>query len=1469
MVITSFGEYINHKENKSYSLAYNDSENEVVVLLGENGQTVSGFKKDKNTGNMLCYNNKMAKGIYDKIQVGMSKCSPKNCTPMPFALGVCERYITNVRKTDFTIEKFNKLLCGAAITSEDDTIDIVFNQNVVQVPSYIEWVPISSPTRTVGGKELTEEFGSDTLEENIPVRTLAEIGLEKDITWLKNKKYYVVNDDEEADQIISYIEEYVKKTNGPVAYDVETSGLFINMFGKIGSSQKEYIDKLNAELAAEGKPGYRVDTLTGFILTIQPDVSYYFPVRNRKFANVFSKADSEKRKKIVQNIKAAYTIGEYKDRDDDMARWVRNHSEEEFTSDIILMERCRWLLTHANIVAHNGIFEWKTTWLYNIDLNLCDDTMVLHKLLYKFNDMTRGNLGERSDLKYLTNKHFGVDQLELTDFFTDYKEDDSGLVSANSKRKKGKKSGVKIDFSYMDYEGTKAYAPADGDFTLQLFNIFKKDLIENHSNMEYIYQVEMIVSCAIAYMEFYGHRIDKKKIESTKIEQQISKLLYEAQFRKEINYSDEEEEYLADELKDIIAAIDRLKSNKTSPTYEQELKVLEEERAEAANKLDEHIRNSENIINLASPQQLIDLFYHKLKIMSVKLGSDAKESVGKKVIKEYSQMKNEDGSVKYPMLNTYRKWKDLDTLLSKFFDNLPDYMYPGGFIFSTFGQISTATGRMSCSKPNCQQYPKSISSIVIPRENCVMIDADFSQIEYRTLVALAHEDHLIEKFSDPDMDYHTTMASLMYGVPYAMVTPKMRGDAKSFNFGIPYGMGFASLAKLLTGNSSKKSVEEAKEKYELYFKDQPNVRQFFIDVKQKAKFNEYTETKWHRIRKYNFLDKDGKYSQKMEAQALRQAGNAIIQGCLDGNTLIHTKEYGTLKIKEAAGERLHIWDGKDWTLGDVTFSGPKKKCIITFSTGQKFICSPIHKFLTSSGEFVECKNLTNKHKVVISNEIGVNDSHFGDGHLKNVGSAIASVAIDNKNYIENDNGIPDIIFRDKYLLKGFLHDILNFKLNYGVMNIAIDGEKNKRDIQKALLEFGVVSSITKDGLRVGKKFSNRLLNSIYYHSYEDKADKTSTIGVKSVNITDEYIDMYDVCNTSGGYYMADGIITHNTAADIFKIAAARTFLFIRRNNLFGKFYITNMVHDEQLTECDVSVLNTKVVLKNLVEAMELHIDGFPPLFVGAGVGDAWAHAKGKMAEIHPLLAEQFIEEAKHEKLFLDKPQTPKEVLDYFDGRVFEFRKQKVTDYILDKSNWGKPVYPVIGNLLSLQFDNGVTKEFTSKYTAENGYTKEEIDSGLKGIVPEQIHRFIDKYGLDVDWHEFAVGTELENEEEADVEYDDAEEFDEDGYPIEVEDSTYELVDEDDKVFGIDYRDIISEYGILVSPKLGICGIKVSNLSARVKDDFTRYLTECVCDKDDNHSMQVVYLKDNNILLETGIYVRGVTSKRLNSILGIK
>ena len=77
-----------------------------------------------------------------------------------------------------------------------------------------------------------------------------------------------------------------------------------------------------------------------------------------------------------------------------MADYVRNTPAEEWTSDIILMERCRNILETKHIVAHNGAFEWKTGWLYEIDTNLKDDTMILHQIMYKFRTTTsnRGSL---------------------------------------------------------------------------------------------------------------------------------------------------------------------------------------------------------------------------------------------------------------------------------------------------------------------------------------------------------------------------------------------------------------------------------------------------------------------------------------------------------------------------------------------------------------------------------------------------------------------------------------------------------------------------------------------------------------------------------------------------------------------------------------------------------------------------------------------------------------------------------------------------------------------------------------------------------------------------------------------------------------------------------------------------------------------------------------------------------------------
>ena len=891
---------------------------------------------------------------------------------------------------------------------------------------------------------------------------------------------------------------------------------------------------------------------------------------------------------------ARYNIGEFRDLQSSYAKFIRSLSVEDFTPDIILMERNRDILQKKNILAHNGSFEYKVSLLYDIDLNLKEDSMLLHQLMYKFRSI-RSSKSEPSNLKYLTKVELGVDQLELVDFFPDFKPDKTGTVRGNKQSS--------IDFSYMDYDSAKAYAPADGDFTLQIWKKYKKDMQANFPEMEYIYNVEVIVSMAIGYMEFYGLRIDEVKIEQTRQKYLYDMLMTEYKIRESVGYVQKDEEEVYNSITEI---------NKKLESAEDK-EELYKKRDSLCDKLRSLIANSSKAINLNAPAQVSDLLYNKLNYPH----PDGELSVKKNVIKSLTKAKNEDGTAKYPVAIYYRDYKDLSSLITKFFGRLQDFMYPSGFFFSSFGQISTATGRMSCSRPNAQQLPKSVTKIIIPRDNYCTIDADFSQIEYRTLTAMAKEEKLIESFRNPDSDYHTTMASLMYQVPYASVTPDMRSSAKSFNFGIPYGMGFKSLSILLFGDASPSHVAKAMELYELYFKDQPNVRKFFDKVKEVAGIYRFNKTRFNRRRYYNFEDAEGNYSEAKKAMALRQAGNFVIQG---------------------------------------------------------------------------------------------------------------------------------------------------------------------------------------------------------------------------------------------------------SAADIFKIAVARNFMFIRDNKLFGKLLITNMVHDEMLFEVDCDTLNIKKILSEIVKNMEFKIDGFPPLYVGAGVALSWAEAKGKMAEIHPVLANTYIAESENDSLYASNPVSAKSVKEYFDKRVFEFRVNKVSNYVKDESNYNKAIEPAIGNLLGLQFDFGISKEFAKEYTEDNGYTKEEIANKMRLIPLEQLRRFIDEYNIGVDYKLFG-GADLHEEEEEEEGYDDVDENELEEENEEIG-GVFALIDESDVPYGISVQDLIRQFGLVVSKELGICGIDLTKVKKSKKDELISLLESSTCNSTDEGALNLVFLNYNNVLNRTDIYVRDLVTSSVASRLGI-
>lgn len=1180
----SRGEYRN--KDGTYGVIMSHTKQSTEIILVTSGQVSSAFKTENNED--YSFINTKAKEMYIVIKQGLSGCKAKNGQPVPSELGACILHQFQKAKVDYAVALYNNEIVGVDISG--DNLKIITNycsDGQKLIPPNIPYTKLTKRVQKAATEDETEENEEDLLN-SVQVRTVQEIALEKeDISWLKKKNYYIVNDDEQAEKLFTFFDNY----NGVIAYDTETTGLRINCFGKINSEYKKTLEKYNAE---HPKDQIRADRLVGIIFCIEENTSYYFPCFNRKFKNLYD-TDTPVRRKIIEDIKARYTVGEFGNKQSDMADYIRNTPSEQWGSDVILMERVRNILSTKHIVAHNGAFEWKVGWQYEIDTNLKDDTMILHQIMYKFRSTT-SNRGEPSNLKYLAKRELGIDQWELDDFFPEFKEQ-VGEVRSRAGAKKKKSAMSRIDFSYMDYDGTRVYAPTDGDVTLGLFLMYKRDMMQNHKNQEYIYNVEVIVACAIAYMEFYGHRIDEEKIVAVRDQTKAKIACIESEIRQLVNYASESELTAYNNLKEAMKNFEEADKHGTFEEREKTNALT----LEAVEVLKNAIAaNTEHELNLASPSQVAELFYDVLEIPF----SGEKKSVAKKEIKGLMKMKDEEGNPKYPVVHMYSEYKKLDTLMTKFFDCLWTYQYPGGLIFSSFGQISTATGRMSCSKPNAQQYPKAVTGIVVPRPGYVMMDADYSQIEYRVLTALAGNDGLAKLFSDPDSDYHTLMASMMYGVDYASVTPKMRSDAKSFNFGIPYGMGLGSLAILLTGMNNATTRSEAAEKYEKYFENQPKTRKFFDQVKEMAQVNKYTKTFWSRYRYYSFTDADGNENSAKKAAALRQAGNAVIQG---------------------------------------------------------------------------------------------------------------------------------------------------------------------------------------------------------------------------------------------------------TAADIFKISVARNFMYIRENNLFGDLLIVNMIHDEQLFEVNASKLNMQRVLRDVGINMQFKVEGFPPLYIGAGIGPAWAKAKGKMAEIHPMLLEQLSREA--DTIPLKHPDgegpTPKEILDYFANRVLEFRKQKIRSYVTDPENFGKDLHPAIGNLLNLQFTYGHDKD-------KEGYSDTEFTQLC-------LEEFIKNEGLtDIDPNSFKTNIEQVEDVEEDKEYSDGDEDD----PNDLDDgsvtTSFALIDEKDVVYGATIHEIIKQFNLFVSVRQRVCGVNLNAFNYKQKEEIVEFLSEHTCTEDAPGAMEVVFLQEANILNRTGIYVNNIDGSALEA-----
>ena len=217
--------------------------------------------------------------------------------------------------------------------------------------------------------------------------------------------------------------------------------------------------------------------------------------------------------------------------------------------------------------------------------------------------------------------------------------------------------------------------------------------------------------------------------------------------------------------------------------------------------------------NLNSPKQLGEMLFDTMGLPH-----------GKKTQRGWStDAETLEALRDYPLVEDILQYRAYQKLNSTYVEGLLKVIGEDGRIHTTFNQTEARTGRLSSDNPNLQNIPirtelgSQLRAYFIAKPGCVLVDADYSQIELRILAHVTGDEHMQQAFRS-GQDIHRSTAARIYGIPQGEVTPRVRSGAKAINFGIMYGKGAYSLAKVIGV-----SVKEADAFLKNYLAAFPNV----------------------------------------------------------------------------------------------------------------------------------------------------------------------------------------------------------------------------------------------------------------------------------------------------------------------------------------------------------------------------------------------------------------------------------------------------------------------------------------------------------------------------------------------------------------------------------------------------------------------------------------------------------------------
>ncbi len=363
-------------------------------------------------------------------------------------------------------------------------------------------------------------------------------------------------------------------------------------------------------------------------------------------------------------------------------------------------------------------------------------------------------------------------------------------------------------FADVSIDKATAYSGEDADVTLRLCELLLP-MVEQQSMSSLLREIELPLINVLTDMEVAGVRVDTRKLDT-----------------------------LRDDLS-------------------REIQALEEKIFFLAGKN----------FNINSPAQLRVILFEELgfeKKKKTKSGASTDSSV------------LEELALFHDLPREILNYRSLSKLMTTYVDVLPSMINPQtGRIHTSFNQAITATGRLSSSNPNLQNIPirtemgRRIREAFIASEGCLLMSADYSQVELRILAHLSKDRALLEAFQRGD-DVHAQTAARIFDVELSKVNSEMRRRAKAVNFGIIYGQGAFNLAKQLAI-----PLVEAKQIIDNYLERYSGVKQWVDNIHAKARRDKQVQTMFGRTRK---LEDIHSTNARIRANAERIAQNTPIQG---------------------------------------------------------------------------------------------------------------------------------------------------------------------------------------------------------------------------------------------------------------------------------------------------------------------------------------------------------------------------------------------------------------------------------------------------------------------------------------------------------------------------------------------------------------------------------------------------------------